>query len=91
MNVSVCYGESSQSMDEALSGRQWDIHWGQSSGGASGSPQSALYKVSLKANASYANTHRAYFRSMSERISRTGAVIEAHHLYFYTKSSSPYA
>ena len=45
MNVSDCYSYSSQSMDEALSGRQWDIHWGQSSGGASGFPQNAMYSV----------------------------------------------
>ena len=39
MDVSDWYSESSQSVDEALSGRQWDIHWSLSSGGALGSTQ----------------------------------------------------
>ena len=34
------YGGSGQLVDEALTGHQWNIHWSQSSGGASGSPQS---------------------------------------------------
>ena len=35
-----CYGGSGQLVDEALTGHQWDIHWSQGSGGASGSLQS---------------------------------------------------
>ena len=47
MNVSDCHSESSQSIDEALSECQWDIHWGQSSGGALGSQQNAMYSVTM--------------------------------------------
>ena len=74
MNVSDCYSESSQSMDEALSGCQWDIHWGQSSGGALGSPQSPEAKQKIMLLACEGDLNCAWRDGEIEELTKSASV-----------------